>query len=82
MPRYHFDIEDVETQRDEQGVELEGLNAARLHAVRLSGDLLQNFPDRFWSVGEWKCSVRDESGLILFVLHFYAQDNAAVGGKR
>ncbi|HZV85509.1 MAG TPA: hypothetical protein VFF48_11040, partial [Brevundimonas sp.] len=77
MPRYFFDITDAEVRPDEEGDELEGLNAARLHAVMLSGELLKNFPDRFWSIGEWCCSVRDETGLVLFVLHFYAQDTAA-----
>ncbi len=76
MPRFYFDIEDGNRRSDEEGQELEGLTAARLAAVKLSGEVLSNFPDRFWSVGEWNVSVRDESGLILFVLHFYAQDGA------
>jgi hypothetical protein len=78
MPRYFFDIEDVDRTIDQEGRELEGLNAARLAAVRLSGERLQNFPDRFWSIGVWNVTVRDETGLILFVLHFYAQDAAAI----
>lgn len=78
MPRYFFDITDVETHVDEEGEELEGLNAARIQAVTLSGELLKSFPDRFWSVGEWECSVRDESGLVLFVLHFFATDAPSV----
>lgn len=79
MPRYFFDIEDVELRRDEEGEELEGLNAARIAAVTLSGELLRSFPDRFWSVGQWQCSCRDERGLVLFVLHFFAADAAAIG---
>lgn len=78
MPRYFFDITDIETRPDEEGDELEGLNAARVHAVTLSGELLKSFPDRFWSVGEWSCSVRDEKGLVLFVLHFFAVDKPKV----
>lgn len=78
MPRYFFDITDVETRPDEEGEELEGLNAARIAAVALSGELLRSFPDRFWSVGNWSCSVRDESGLVLFVLHFFATEAAAI----
>lgn len=81
MPRYFFDIEDADVRLDGKGQELEGLNAARVAAVKVSGELLQNSPDRFWSIGAWKCSVRDETGLILFVLHFYAQDSAAASGK-
>lgn len=82
MPRYYFDVVDVESRRDEAGEELEGLNAARIAAVKLSGELLQSFPDRFWSVGQWSVTVRDETGLILFVLHFYAQDSAAAPRAR
>ena len=83
MPRYYFDISsgaDIADVKDEEGEELEGLNAARIVAVRLSGEILKSYPDRFWSVGQWNCTVRDESGLILFVLHFYAQEAPAVGG--
>jgi hypothetical protein len=85
MPRFFFDISDgidVEDLRDDEGIELEGLNAARLEAVRMSGELLKSYPDRFWSIGQWNCTVRDESGLILFVLHFYAQEAPALSGSK
>ncbi len=81
MPRFFFDIEDVELRPDTEGLELEGLNAARIAAVRFSGEVLASTPDRFWTVGEWKCMVRDERGLILFVLHFSAQDTPAAPRK-
>lgn len=83
MPRFYFDISpgaglaDIE---DEEGEELEGLNAARIVAVRLSGEILRDYPDPFWSTGEWSCTVRDENKLILFVLHFYAQEAPAAPG--
>lgn len=83
MPRFYFDsspgaqLADVE---DEDGQELEGLNAARIVAVRLSGEILSDFPDRFWSTGEWSCTVRDETRMILFILHFYAQEAPAAPG--
>jgi len=80
MPRYFFDVADgtqLEDGGDEDGIELEGLTAARIEAVRLSGELLKSYPDRFWGTGEWSCTVRDESRLILFVLHFYSCDAAA-----
>lgn len=78
MPRFYFDVMDGEGIIDGEGEELEGVNAARIVAVRLSGELLRDYPDRFWSVGEWSCSVRDESGLTLFVLHFHATEAPAV----
>lgn len=48
MPRFYFDITDNKIEVDEYGVELEGLNAARIEAVRLSGEVLKHGPDRFW----------------------------------
>ena len=81
MPRFYFDIAagpGIEDVRDEDGSELEGLNAARLEAVRLSGEILRSYPDRFWSTGEWSCTVSDETRLILFTLRFYAQEAAAL----
>jgi len=78
VPRYFFDVTDPDLLTDEVGEEFEGLNAARIAAVTLSGELLKFYPDRFWSVGEWRCSVRDESGSVLFVLHFYADGPMAV----
>lgn len=77
MPRFYFDISDspgLSDLPDDEGEELEGLNAARIMAVRLSGEILRDYPDRFWSTGEWNCTVRGEDGLTLFVLHFYATD--------
>lgn len=78
MQRYFFDIEDIENRRDDVGEELEGLSAARIVAVKLSAELLHSFPDRFWSVGRWSVSCRDESGSILFVLRFWAENGADV----
>ena len=80
MPRFYFDISrgaGLDDAPDQEGHELEGLNAARVEAVRLSGEILAQYPDRFWSVGEWSCTVCDEDRLVLFVLHFYAQEAAA-----
>jgi hypothetical protein len=80
MPRFYFDVSlgaGLDDVRDEEGSELEGLNAARIEAVRLSAEILRSYPDRFWSVGEWSCTVSDENRLVLFTLHFYAQEAAA-----
>lgn len=80
MPRFYFDMSfggGLENGRDTEGQELEGLNAARIAAVTAAGEILRDFPDRFWSTGRWNCTVRDEAGHHLFVLHFYAQDGSA-----
>ncbi len=78
MPRYFFDIEDVELRRDTEGEELEGLSAARIAATDLAAELLKTFPDRFWSIGQWQCTCRDDKGLVLFILHFFATEAPAI----
>lgn len=85
MPRFYFDISSgagLPDIHDDEGDELEGLNAARIMAVRAAGEILRDYPDRFWSTGEWSCTVRDESRLILFTLHFYATDAPTLGGDK
>lgn len=83
MPRFYFDISPgagTADLTDDEGEELADLDAARINAVRLSGEILKDYPDRFWSNGEWSCTVRDENRLLLFVLRFYATDAPPSGG--
>lgn len=44
----------------------------------MAGERLQTYPDRFCSVGAWNVSVRDETSLILFVLHLQPRETAAI----
>lgn len=74
MPLFFFDVSDETEIEDDDGIELEGLSAARIEAVRLAGELLRHYPDRFWSVGDWSCTVRDEDRRVLFVLNFSASE--------
>src|SRR5205085_4739912 len=70
MPRYHFNTLDRGDHRDPDGAELADLAAAQSYAVRYFGELLLGEPWTFADGGEWKMEVTDESGLILFSLHF------------
>jgi hypothetical protein len=77
MPRFYFDFSygaGLENDRDEEGRELEGLAQARMEATNAAAEILRDYPDRFWNDGAWNCTVRDEAGRPLFVLHFYADD--------
>lgn len=74
MPRYHFNIHDGDDLPDIDGIELRDLAAARVEAVRLSGDCLRDHAHRFWDGDEWQMEVTDHRGLILFTLTFYATD--------
>ncbi|HLZ73947.1 DUF6894 family protein [Phenylobacterium sp.] len=75
MARYFFDIRDGEFFPDEVGSEFVDLEAARIHAVVRSGELLKENPSRFWEGEEWQLEVRDEARRVLFILTFMATNS-------
>ncbi|SHK49857.1 hypothetical protein SAMN02745194_05041 [Roseomonas rosea] len=72
MARYFFHTRDGRTPPDAEGSELPSLEAARVEAVRMSGELLKWHAETFWKEGEWSLEVTDDTGLTLFTLHFVA----------
>ncbi len=66
MPRYYFDIAEADTViQDQQGMDLDGLEAARIEAVNRLPDFTRGIPadnERREIVVE----VRDASGVPLF----------------
>jgi hypothetical protein len=82
MPRYFFDVHDGTANIDDHGTVLAGLDEARLEAARFSGVMLAEGAKEFWNGEEWTVTVRDETGLTLFALTFFATDAAAAPRKR
>ena len=72
MPRYFFDIRDGEDFPDLDGSEHADLKAARLEAIRYSGEVLREMPERFWDAEEWMMTVSDAKRIELFTLKFFA----------
>jgi hypothetical protein len=80
MPRFFFNVRDGISIPDKGGLELPDLYAARLEAVRYSGELLKAHPDAFWVQHEWRIEVTDAIGLILFAIHISAVQAPALHG--
>jgi hypothetical protein len=78
MPRYFFHVHDGENFTDLQGTVLDDDNAARIEAVRFSGDLLRSGAEKFWNGQEWLMRVTDETDLTLFELMFTASCSPAM----
>ncbi len=79
MPRYYFNIEDGRLSPDGEGTELVDLAKARSEALRMSGEILREGGEGFWSGSPWKLWVTDEpngAGTTLFTLRFSAVDGA------
>jgi len=80
MPRFYFDVHDGVSLCDEVGYELPDLDAAKQQAVVFSGELLRDAASQFWRGDEWRMDVRDDTGMILFALHFLAVTAPVLNG--
>lgn len=78
MPRYHFHVEDGTHLRDEDGVELPDLQAARCEAIKFAGSLICDAHDSFWALDDWRMTVTDADGLTLFCLILTSIEAASV----
>jgi hypothetical protein len=74
MPRYFFHVHDGQEMPDREGVELPGLDEARMQAITTAGEIIRQHPDVIWNAGEWQMDVTDETGAPVFTLRFSAED--------
>ena len=73
LPRYYFDIKDGQDFPDLTGTECEDLTGARLEAIRYSGEVLKEMPERFWNCELWTMTVSDGAKAPIFTLKFIAE---------
>jgi hypothetical protein len=78
MPRYFFHLTSSYDKPDAEGTELEDLDAARCHAVKLIADVLCDSPREYWKAEIYRVTVTDESRLILFTVEMISMDAAAI----
>ncbi len=75
MPKFHFHLDD---KRDEQGLELADLAAAKCEALEFAARHICDAANAFWDREEWMLTVTDERGLTLMQLHIVGTQSAAV----
>lgn len=76
MPRYYFNIRHRFAEMDSEGAELANLQAARLAAVRLSGEMIRDLGQSLWDTPVWRLEVTDARQIVLFTLTFLGKDHA------
>ena len=79
MPKFHFHLDD---ERDEQGLELADLAAAKCEALEFAARYICDAANAFWDREEWLLSVTDAKGLTLMQLHIVGTQAAAVSQPR
>ena len=70
MPRFYFNVYDGKSSLDEQGTELLNCEAARIQAIRLTGEILRDEADYIAQHEDWRIEVTDTTGLVLFWMAF------------
>jgi hypothetical protein len=81
LPRYFFHLTTSHDRPDNDGTELDSLDAARCHAVQLIADVLCKTPGEYWKAETYRVTVTDETRLILFTVEMVSVDAAAVMGN-
>jgi hypothetical protein len=82
VSRYFFDVRDGKFMPDDTGTDLPTLQAARIQALRLAGQMLNEDPEKFLDGDEWQVELRDPDGLVLFTFAFVATDSPAAAKPR
>jgi hypothetical protein len=78
MSRYFFHTKDGRCIADEDGTELPNQGFARIEAIKLMGELLTNFPEKFWETGSLSVIVSNQDRLTLFTIDCCSADAPAM----
>jgi hypothetical protein len=73
VPRFYFNIEDGKKIEDHEGTELPDVAAARTESIALAGALLKDAA-RYWDGTDWRMTVTDDTGVVVFMLRFSAEE--------
>lgn len=76
MDRYHFNVDDGVSFKDENGTEFADRAAVKEACVRYLADLLKARGDSFWDHPHWKITVTDANGRALMELELNAKETA------
>jgi hypothetical protein len=80
--RYFFNVGGAVQDPDYEGVELDGISAARIEAVRFAGEYLRKRPEVVWLGDEFRVEVANREGLILFTFIAIGVDAPAGMGRK
>lgn len=82
MARYNIELRTQDRVWETLTVEKEDHTALRQEVARFMGELLRDHADQIWVDEEWRLDVTDERGLILFVMHLFVTNSAALSAPR
>lgn len=78
--RFFFHTQTDARHTDTDGAEYGSYAEARKAAIQTCGQMMQDAPEIFWGSRPWSVTVTDETGLIMWEIHFDGQSTAASRG--
>jgi hypothetical protein len=81
MSKYHFHLCSSHDSYDHEGTELDDLEAAKCHAVKLIADVLCDRPGEYWKAEVYRVTATDENRLILFTVEMMSVDAPAIRAR-
>jgi hypothetical protein len=79
MSRFFFHLEHAVEVRDERGVELVDVAAAKRHAVKIIAQALCEEPQAFWAADQFRITVTRPDDMVLFTVEMIASLAPALG---
>jgi hypothetical protein len=82
MPQFNIELRTRDRVWETLVIEKENQTEARVEVARFVGELLKDHAHRIWVDEDWRVDVTDEMGLILFVMHLFVTNTAAMAPPR
>ncbi|MFL0416587.1 DUF6894 family protein [Sphingomonas sp. 179-I 2A4 NHS] len=82
MARYRIELRTPAGVQATRNVEKDDLAALRHEAALFASDMLRARASQVWDDGDWSIEASDATGLILFVLHLFVTNAAALTEPR
>ena len=82
MAKYNLEIRTQSRVWETLGIESEDHTAVRIEVARFVGELLKDHARQIWVYEDCRVDVTDETGLILFVMHLFVTNMAAMAPPR
>ena len=78
MPQYNIELRSQSRVWETLEVEAENHSAVRVEVARFIGELLKEHAQQIWIDEDWRVDVTDQAGMILFVMHLFVTNVAAM----
>lgn len=78
MPRYNIELRTAERVWETLEIQADDHTVLRASVAKFIGELLQEHSQQIWLDQEWRVDVTEETGMILFIMHLFVTDSAAL----